>query len=246
VIPKALRLLKNFLHCPKNYPQYFKNLDVSDPTITALLDTGLVVVAPKRDQGSLVVIYRPGVIDPKRFSPVDCFRFEIAVIQHFLFEEKTQVGGAINIYDFRSFPKSLLTFLTFSHYKDWFRLMADVLPVRIKGLYVVGLPSFATNIFEWGTGILHTNLKERLRFTNTFEEMKSFFDLELLPMEFSGSSVPMQDQIDSLKVDLLKNRDRILALNDIMDFNMDPGNVEDPDQEIEVGVAGSFKKLEFD
>jgi hypothetical protein len=233
--------------CPAKYPQYFKNLNTVEPTITALIETGLLFAVPKRDRdGTTIAIYRPKVIDPKLYKPDDCFRFEIAVIECWLMKEEYQIGGTITIYDFTDFPKQLLTFLTFSHYRDMIYLLANVLPLRLKAFYVIGLPAFATNLFEWGTGFMHLKLRDRLKFIKNYEHLKKFFDIEYFPVEYGGK-ITMEENIEYVKETMLKHRECISLINDI-DADFDCEDIEQPSPKIVAmsSASGRFKKLEID
>lgn len=249
-LEKAVKLMKYFLLCPTNFPQYFKNLDVTDPSMITIVKTGLVLVMPERDEdGCRILMYRPGLIDPKQFPVDDCFKIQIAVLEYLLSEEETQVAGVVSIYDFANFPKSLLTYLSFSDYRNIFYLLVNVLPLRLKAFYIVGLPPFARQFFEWGIGFMHTKLKERLKFVSDFEELKKFVDIQLLPEEYGGK-ISIQENIKYLQENLQKNRERILLLNDVdAEFERKkPSSKKDKNikRDADLVTPGSFKKLQID
>ncbi len=247
-IPKATKLLKHFFVSTNNLSQYFKDLDVTSPTMKDVLETGFVLVMPEKDKdGCVVLIYRPGVMDPTKFTATDLFRFEIAVVQRILLtEEETQIAGSCNIFDFTSFPKSLLTFLSFSDIKNMIYLLGNVMPARLKYFYIVGLPSFASQLFEWGAGFINKKLKNRLKFVKDYEELKKIVDVDLLPLEFGGK-VPIKDLIRNLDENLQRDRELILWSNDVeVDLKGQSKNTVAIQQEIGTSESGSFKALEFD
>jgi hypothetical protein len=248
-IPKATKLAKHLLLSINNFPQYFKDLDVTNPTIKDVLETGFLLLMPGKDKdGCKVSIYRLGAIDPKNILVNDLFRFEAAVVELTLItEEETQIAGSVNIFDFTSFPKSLLTFLSFSDIKNMIYLLGNVLPVRLKGIYIVGLPSFASQLFEWGTGFMHKKLKERLKFLKDYEELRKIVDVELLPTEFGGK-VSSQEMIRNLGENLLRSREDILRTNDVeIDAKLVCKSSEaESVQQKDMGTQGTFRMLEFD
>jgi hypothetical protein len=224
-------------------PQYFKDLDVTSPTIKDLLESGFALIMPEKDNdGCAIVLYRPGVMDPRKFTANDLFRFETAVVEHILTEEENQIAGVVDIFDFTTFPKSLLTFLTISDIKNMIYLLGNVMPIRLKAFYIVGLPSFASQLFEWGAGFINKKLKNRLKFVKDFEELKKIVDVDLLPLEFGGK-VSIQELIRNLGENFLRTREVILWTNDV-DVDLKGQNKQQ--QENGTTASGSFKTLEID
>jgi hypothetical protein len=144
------------------------------------------------------------------------------------------------------FPKNLLTYLTLSDFKNIIHLLAHVLPLRLKAFYIVGLPSFARQLLNWGLTFVHKKLKKRVFFVKDFEELKDFVDFQLLPLEYGGK-LPIQEHVNFLKENLLEHRDSILKAIDIdadLKKNLTVEEISEP--EIDLGIAGNFRKLEID
>lgn len=55
-LPLAQELLEGYLTVRQLYPQWFQNLDIDDPDIKAILDSGYLVPMLKRDQHGRKVI----------------------------------------------------------------------------------------------------------------------------------------------------------------------------------------------
>jgi hypothetical protein len=110
----------------------------------------------------------------------------------------------------------------------------------------VGLPSFARQLLNWGLTFVNEKLKKRVVFVKDIEELKNFVDFQLLPLEYGGK-VSIPEHVKFLKENLLKHRDLILTSIDIdadLKKNLEVEEISEP--EIDLGIPGSFRKLEFD
>jgi hypothetical protein len=212
-----------------------------------ILDSGYGLIMPERQKdGSRIILQRPKFIDAEKLNPTELVRKAIANTMLLICENETQIAGVISIFDMTDFPKNLLTYLTLSDFKNIIHLLAHVLPLRLKAFYIVGLPSFARQLLNWGMAFVHKKLKKRVFFVKDFEELKNFVDFQLLPLEYGGK-LPIQEHVSFLKENLLKHRDLILKAIDI-DADLEKNLTVDEisEAEIDLGIAGSFRKLEID
>lgn len=78
------------------------------------------------------------------------------------------------------------------------------------------------------------------------EELKTKIDPKILPKEYGGE-VPLKDMIVKLKSKLQERRANILALDDLH-IEIDENNklLKEMNEELGVGIEGSFKKLQVD
>lgn len=77
--------------------------------------------------------------------------------------------------------------------------------------------------------------------------MKAKVNPALLPKEYGGT-IPLNDMIESFKARLRKQRESILALDDMyIEITKDSANFAgNDDSDIDAGMVGSFRKLEVD
>lgn len=235
--------------CPKDFPQYFNNVDVTDQTLTELIESGTELVMPERDKdGSRIIIYRCSVIDRERFTIDHCIRLGVAIYQALLSEEETQIAGIVNIIDMTDIRMHMLTFFSMTDFKNLVYLLTNVLPCRQKAFYIMGFPSFGKQLCELALNLVHNKLRNRVFFIDGIDELKSLVDVELLPREYGGK-ISIQENITYLMDILHQRRNLILLTNDTdADFRRDKSNGSGQHQhrEIDVGTVGSFRKLEID
>jgi hypothetical protein len=247
-LPKSIKNLEYFISSIQLFPQYYEKFEaVFEEDSMKIFDSGYVLFMPERQKdGSRIILHQPKFIDLEKLSPTELIRKAMAIVTLINKENETQIAGVIHIFDMTDFPKRLLTYLTVSDYKSIIYLLAHVLPLRQKAFYIVGLPSFARQLLNWGMAFMHRKLKKRVVFVKDLEVLKNFVDFKLLPLEYGGKfSIP--EHINFLKENLLKHRDLILSTIDIdadLKKNLTVEEISEP--EIDLGIAGSFRKLEID
>lgn len=69
----------------------------------------------------------------------------------------------------------------------------------------------------------------------------------MLPKEYGGT-IPLNDMIEAFKARVRKNRDSLLALDDMyIEITKESTNFAgNDDTDIDAGMVGSFRKLEVD
>jgi hypothetical protein len=131
-----------------------------------------------------------------------------------------------------------------SDFKNVVDLLANVLPLRLKAFYVVGLPGFLKQLCELAVAFIPKKLRKRLHFMKSIDELKDFVNIEILPVDYGGK-VPIEENVQYLKHLFQKYHDIFQLCNDIeMDYEKD--SKENFQEEIQMGVEGSFRKLEID
>lgn len=81
----------------------------------------------------------------------------------------------------------------------------------------------------------------------SLDELHQKVDRKILPKEYGGE-VPLSEMIQNLKVKLKERRDQVLALDD-MYIEIDERTcplVSEMNEELGIGLEGSFKKLIVD
>lgn len=79
------------------------------------------------------------------------------------------------------------------------------------------------------------------------EEMHANIDKKILPKEYGGE-VPMEEMLEKFKALLKQKREQILALDD-MYIEIDEKScplISEMNEELGIGIDGSFKKLTID
>lgn len=231
----------------KIFPQYYENLDIADPPLEKLLESGYMLAIPERDaEGCRIIMLRPAAINVEEFSVLHIIRFHMLVYEMLLNEEETQIAGIRYIVDFSNLPKNFLNLFSLSNLKNLINIAQHSLPARRKNFYFINLPSFANMIIHLLIGLLSDKLKNRIKFFNSTDELKEVVDLSLIPHEYGGK-LRMEDVKEAMLKDFLIHRDAILSgVQCEIEVQPEKYWAVTSCDEIEIGAFGSFKKLEVD
>jgi hypothetical protein len=231
----------------KTHPDYFKNVDANDEKIGKLIDSGYLVLFPNRDEeGCRLMMLRPKAFDLDTFNAPHSIGLHILLFESILNEPETQICGIKYIVDFSDLPMNYLGFFSIAEYKHFLNILQNVMPARVKGIYLMNLPSFANAVLRFVIGLLTNKLRKRVHFLKSTEELKTKFDPSLIPEQYGGK-VSIQEMTDQQKIFFQSQRSSTLETFDCdTDEKLILANTSSSNNEIDAGTTGSFRKLEID
>lgn len=247
-VPVACELLEKYLTVRQLFPNWFQQLDINDPALEEIIDSGYLFPLPQRDEhGRRIIFSCASRFDASKFTSAQMARTHAMMVESLLDEQESQVAGYCYITDEAG--------LTMNHVSLWslvdLRKMSKCIqvssPMRHKETHFVNIPSFANKVIEFALSLTSEKLKKRMFLDKTIEELKSRVDPALLPKEYGGT-VPMNDMIAIFKENLRRQRAKTLALDEMcIEVTGSPTNwLGNDDADIEGGLMGSFRKLEVD
>nr|XP_023021864.1 uncharacterized protein LOC111510199 [Leptinotarsa decemlineata] len=119
--------------------------------------------------------------------------------------------------------------------------------MRHKSNHFLNISSNAIKLIEFAVSLLNEKLRSRIFMYKSTEELYANIDKKILPKEYGGE-VPLQEMLDKFKVLLKEKRESILALDD-MYIEIDEKTctlVSEMNEELGMGIEGTFKKLTVD
>jgi hypothetical protein len=243
----ATKRLEDFLKAVKAHPDYFKNVNANDEKIGKLIDSGYLVLFPNRDkEGCRLVMLRPKAFDLESFDAPHSIILNILLFESILNEPETQICGIKYIVDFSDLPMNYLGYFSIAEYKHFMNILQNVMPARVKGIYLMNLPGFANTILQFLIGLLTDKLRKRVHFLKSTEELKTKFDPSLIPKEYGGK-VSIQEMTDQQKIFFKSQRSSTLETFDCdIDEKLILANSSSSSNEIDAGTSGIFRKLEID
>lgn len=247
-VPIACEMLEKYLTIRELYPQWFRNLDIEDPAIEEIIDSGYLVPLLERDEhGRLVYLSCAGKFDAYKYTSAQMARTHSLVSEAMFDDEESQVAGYSYINDESGLNMGHISLWSFVDLRNIMRCIQDSTPVRHKETHFVNVPSYAVKVIEFVKSLLTEKLRNRIQFHRDIDELKAKVDPKILPAEFGGT-VPLQKMIDALKKRLREKRAEILALDDMeIEVTKTAANFAGSDDvDIDPGVVGSFRKLEVD
>ncbi|KAI5646988.1 CRAL/TRIO domain-containing protein [Phthorimaea operculella] len=237
-VPMVQEAIERYVLLRQSWGIAFNQLDYKLPVMMELIDLGYIFVSPFKDKrGRRVVIYRPGVFDPYKYTNQDMCRVMGICYETLMEDEETQVRGLVHFADGGgvSFPH-----LTLFTPKEAVRIVKNgerTIPMRHKEIYGVNVHPTIKFALDFGMQLISEKIRKRVRLYTSVEDVE--IDKKLLPQEYGGE-VPMKEMIDLWKIELAKRRD-ILLLNDKM--ARIGGNIELANPPAKRGVVSRMERI---
>ncbi|CAF4747874.1 unnamed protein product [Pieris macdunnoughi] len=261
-VPMVQEAIERYILLRQSWGIAFNQLDYKLPVMMELIDLGYIFVSPFKDKlGRRVVIYRPGVFDPYKYTNQDMCRVMGICYETLMEDEECQVRGVVHYADGAgvSFPH-----LTLFTPKEAVRIVKNgekTIPMRHKEIYGVNVHPTVKFALDFGMALISEKIRKRVKLYTAVEDVE--IDKSLLPSEYGGT-MPMKEMIELWKVELASKRD-ILLLNDKMAVRLEMYSEAAREGAISAlragantcagadavgdamrGLTGNFRKLEVD
>lgn len=212
-VKESCEILEKYLTMRCQYPSWFQNLDCQDPSLSALIDAGYILVLPDRDQhGRRVIFSRAAAFDPTKYTTSDMMRAHIVTFETLLNDEENQVKGFTYVFDEENVSWSHLSLWTPSEVSKAFSCCERALPMRHREIHFLNLPWTMSLIFQFAKSLLSEKIRNRFRTHSSVESLKRVVDPSVLPLEYGGK-VPLSECISKWKVELEEGRQSLLDLD---------------------------------
>ncbi|XP_053665391.1 clavesin-1-like [Anopheles marshallii] len=248
-VPMACEALERYLAMRDMFPAWFKKLDCNDPVLREMLEDGMFAKLGQDSDGRMVIMFRIKLLNADKFGPLERGRLVALVIETLLEWEELQIGGFRVMIDF--------TDTVMKHYGTWgvtdMKIFMDALnrsyPVRFREIICAKFPKFAASILHLLLTFASPKVKKRIIFYSTVLEMKRKLEPSLLPKSYGGDLDT--DELGHKFIKHLENRRSVILALDDMEIDVahysslwNQSNLVE--NEVEGGVAGSFRKLNID
>jgi hypothetical protein len=228
------------------YVEKFRDFLIFDEETTSrllgYLDTRAIEVSKHRDSnGSKAIMYNYSRLTDEVRSD-DWFRLFSCGGFSIYFEPETQIGGVMTVVDARNFQLKYLpkvpTILLYDMAKN-----LSHFHLRVVKIMFVGVPTFATLIFETVVKFFSSKIQERTKTLKDVTELHEIVDASLLSEELGGSESNCLS-IEELKATIKMNIKRYNEYFSL--FGIDWERYKKFKGAEETELVGSFRKLEVD
>ncbi|KAJ8682093.1 hypothetical protein QAD02_017885 [Eretmocerus hayati] len=263
-VPMAQESIERYLLLRQVYGPAFHNLDITIPVMDELLTLGYIFAVPGRDiKGRRVVVARPGVFDPYKYTNADMCKIHAITYEALMEDEESQVRGFVHFADGAgvSFPH-----LTLFTPKEAVRIVKNgekTLPMRHKEVHAINVNPSLKFALDFGMSLISEKIRSRVRIYTSIEDAKNNkMDVSMLPKEYGGT-MPMKEMIDLWRKELLDLRP-IMMSHDRMKVRAEMYSEKAREGAVSAlkagfncststggestmhGITGSFRKLEVD
>jgi len=247
-VPQACEMLERYLIIRQLYPHWFRKLDCEDKELSEIIDAGYLVPMLERDaEGRLIVFSCIGNFDPKKYTAAHMARVHSLITESLMDDEVNQVHGYTYVNDEAGFTMAHVSLWSLTDIRNMLRCIQSSTPMRHKSNHFLNISSSAVKILEFAISLLSEKLKSRLFIHKSIEDLHKVIDKKILPKEYGGE-VPLSEMVAKLKVLLKEKREQVMALDD-MYIEIDEKScplVSEMNEELGMGLEGSFKKLQID
>ncbi|KAK0180860.1 hypothetical protein PV327_003197 [Microctonus hyperodae] len=263
-VPMAQEATERYLLLRHVYHPAFQKLDITDTPMEELLSLGYLFAVPGRDaKGRRVIVARPGVFDPYKYTNADMCKIHGITYETLMEDELNQVHGFVHFADGAgvSFPH-----MTLFTPREAVRIVKNgerTIPMRHKEVHAINTHSSLKFALDFGMSLISEKIKKRVKIYTSLEDaIEQKMDTSMLPKEYGGT-MPMKEMIDLWRKELLEARPMLLN-HDKMKVHLHLysekaregaisalkqgfgcSDVNSGDSTIH-GISGSFRKLEVD
>ncbi|XP_043286862.1 clavesin-1 isoform X2 [Venturia canescens] len=241
-LPMAQEMLERYLTIRQLYPEWFQNLDIDDPDIEAIIDSGYLVPLQQRDERGRRVILS---------CAAQMARAHSLVVEALMDDEDNQVHGYSHVNDESGLTMGHLSAWSLNDIRNMLRCIQNSTPMRHKETHFINIPGCATKIIEFAISLLNEKLRSRILVHKSLDHLRETINPKILPKEYGGE-VPLADMIASFKKELRSKRDQLKALDDMyIEITKDSTcangtSGQTSNDALDSSISGSFRKLEVD
>ncbi|XP_053684682.1 alpha-tocopherol transfer protein-like [Sabethes cyaneus] len=230
-------------------PELLKNRDPFDEKMACLLRSGSCLPLPLTDTpgGPRIVLLRPGVTDPNKFTIYEAFKCNSMIFDIMLKEDDNLgIAGQLALGDMAGMTLSHLGQVNPSLLKKMSLLNQEASPLRMKGAHHLNVPAGFEAIFNVFKGFMNEKNRSRIFVHGSnFEALYQYIPKRLLPEEYGGEAGPIQAIIDEWVKKIENYRDYFKEEDQYgTDERKRPGRPKNAESLF--GIEGSFRKLNVD
>ncbi|XP_055533521.1 clavesin-1-like [Wyeomyia smithii] len=245
----SCKMLERFLAARVLHKKWFSRLDVEEPELGALIDSGYLFPLPERDsKGRTLIFSESSGVDPNKFTGAHACRIHMLMAEVLHDVNEVQCAGFVLIYDFSKITLAHLNIVSFNEIRMLTRVLNNATPMRTQEVHFVNTPPAALTVANFALQLANEKLRNRVFCHRNWEELYAKVDKNLLPKEYGGK-IPQAELIDNFKQLCRELRPKLLA-HDEMYMEVSEGSEywreSSNTSELDSGTIGTFRRLQVD
>uniref|UniRef100_A0A182SE91 CRAL-TRIO domain-containing protein n=1 Tax=Anopheles maculatus TaxID=74869 RepID=A0A182SE91_9DIPT len=217
----AQTTLERYLTMRQLFRIWYENLDPNDRYMRELVENvrGCLPLGLDR-AGRMVVLVKVRSYDVTRFNCYHLGRLQHMLFEAFFDDVAVQIAGGVAIIDCDGATMGHFVCFKLSDIRNFMDCLAHALPVRVKEVHIVRLPRIGQALGNLVLSFAAEDLRKRIFFHASMDEVLKHVDQELLPVEYGGKTCP-EEITNGLRQRLASKRDTLLLL-DRMEIDVEP------------------------
>jgi len=212
-VDKSCLMMERYLKMRMAHPKWFQNLDIEDPLVRELIESGYIFVLPERDRhGRRVVFSVARKLDPAKHNTSHVVRAHIATFETLLKDEENQIRGFTYVFDCSGLTLSHLSIWTPQECSRVLSICEKNLPMRHKDINLLNLPFPMWAVFEFCKTLLSDKIRKRFSVLSSIDKLVTKMGTEVLPTEYGGSQ-SVEEMASLWSQVVAEHRDMLLELD---------------------------------
>jgi hypothetical protein len=165
----ACQTLERYLATRQLHPEWFQNLDISDPKLEEILQAGMCLLLRRSNDLEPATIFRTAAHFDRKFQSSDVVKLYIMLFEMLAEDEAVQINGISLYSDDSQAPMDYYMLLSLSEWKEIFDFWQNTLPMRFKRCTVGSVPEFARKILNFILGLCTEKIRKRFHVSGHFD-----------------------------------------------------------------------------
>ncbi|XP_072934254.1 alpha-tocopherol transfer protein-like [Epargyreus clarus] len=246
-LEKCKRKLDMYFTMRAACPELFTDRDASSPHLMEILKNRiqgppLPEITPNGRRVTICRGLHPN-LDSQQITEILKLALMIGDVR--LIEEREGVAGDIYVLDAMVLGPSLLAKLSPSVVKKFMICIQEAYPVKLKEVHIVNTSPIVERFLTFVKPFLKEKIRKRIYIHKEVKDLYKYVPQEMLPPEYGGSSLSMNDHQDNWTQKLVEYRDWFKAQEPLKaNESLRPGKPTNYDELF--GIDGSFRQLTID
>lgn len=245
-LDRAKRKFEHHLSARHLYPEVYSRRSPLNHDVIRAMDVASIAPLPKlTNNGYRIICFRLNNYDPLEFDPPSIIKlffmiYELVISSDFPF------CGDIAIFDFSHFGTI--------HAAKWFgpslrtleKLLREAYAIRLKQIHVINAPPMLVKMMNMIKPMMHPKVRESMYFHSNSQTLLNLFGPDLLPADYNGNLKLIRSLATDWYDVLTDNADWFESQEHVKITGV-PKKVRGLFYfKEEIGLEGSFRKLEID
>lgn len=193
-----------------------------------------------------ILFYKVMDVDINKFVAKDLMKvFDMCIMLELM--QKGTFDGLVIVCDFKNLTAGHILKISITEMRRLLLYLQNALPVRLKGLHYITTSVICEILVPLVKPFMKKELLEYLKFHDSYEALNKFVPQALLPKNYGGKEPSTKELHEEMQKSLIENKDYFVEEERLIS-NEKLRDRRPPfmDEDLGIGIDGSFKKLGFD
>lgn len=245
-LEKTKKYLHQYYYLKNVYPNVLCNRNPKSKEISVFPNNSISVFSPNlTPNGERVYFIKLNTPEVEKLDIVTWVKVSF-MSYDLLLREDYQATGEMVVLDGEFFTAAHFVKVFDLVIKEVNILCREAYPIRVKGIYIVNLPSMAEKMVTTFKMGLPNKIRNRVKVSKTYDIIEEAFPKNCLPKEYGGTLPPLPQLMKNLYNCLVEHADWFEEQENSIISEKPKGYNKVNYYAEQYGVEGSFRKLNLD